>query len=282
VFHNGVLANETRYVRESYLPLQERDASGVTRSFVWGLHWGGGIAGLLEVAQAGASYSCIYDTKGNIVGLLDGAQNPAAAYTYDPFGNPIARAGTVNQPFRCSTMMFDEATGLAAFAYRYYAPALGRWLTRDPAGERQDPNLYAYVGNNPINWIDPLGMYQTGGASDPALNTIVCDGYGGVRVQYGNANGAGVSPCLQACIVAHEQFHANTAQKAAPNVCAGKGDGTQVLFSDAGEQRPDEVAASEAEINCLNRAKESTCKPCDKASADARITQMEGYRDSFK
>ena len=98
----------------------------------------------------------------------------------------------------------------------------------------------------------------------------------------GNANGPNVDPCLMSCIGTHEQFHAQTALKASPHVCQGKAAGTQVVYSDTAEQRPDEVAASEAEINCLNRAKESGCKDCNAASMDARVTQMEGYRDSFK
>ena len=37
-------------------------------------------------------------------------------------------------------------------------PHLGRWLTRDPLGEAGGVNLYAYVGNNPVNWVDPWGF----------------------------------------------------------------------------------------------------------------------------
>jgi hypothetical protein len=40
----------------------------------------------------------------------------------------------------------------------YYAPEQGRWLTRDPIGEEGGVNLYAYVGNAPVAFIDPLGL----------------------------------------------------------------------------------------------------------------------------
>ena len=42
--------------------------------------------------------------------------------------------------------------------FRNYLPYLGRWLTRDPLGEAGGLNLYAFVGNNPVNWVDPWGL----------------------------------------------------------------------------------------------------------------------------
>ena len=52
------------------------------------------------------------------------------------------------------------------YGFRYYSPAIGRWTTRDPLGEAGGLNLYAFVGNNPVNWVDPWGLqvqtYQVG------------------------------------------------------------------------------------------------------------------------
>ena len=51
----------------------------------------------------------------------------------------------------------DRGTGMNLALYRAYLPALARWLTRDPIGLIGGANLYAYVGNDPINEKDPLG-----------------------------------------------------------------------------------------------------------------------------
>jgi uncharacterized protein RhaS with RHS repeats len=47
-----------------------------------------------------------------------------------------------------------------------YCPEQGRWLSRDPIAESGGINLYGYVGNDPINWIDPLGLDATFTYSD--------------------------------------------------------------------------------------------------------------------
>jgi RHS repeat-associated protein len=57
-----------------------------------------------------------------------------------------------------STKPYDEGTGLSYYDYRFYAPTIGRWMTRDPLGEGGGINLYGFVGNNPMNLVDPFGL----------------------------------------------------------------------------------------------------------------------------
>jgi RHS repeat-associated protein len=157
---NGSLVeNETNYVRLGDLVLQERDANNaVIREYTWGPNQGGGIGGLLNLAQGGLNYSYLYDGKDNITSLIDGTQSVAAAYAYDPFGNLMARTGTLDQPYGFSTKPYDENTGLYYYGYRFYRPSIGRWISRDPIREQGGLNLYGFVQNNPVNRLDPLGL----------------------------------------------------------------------------------------------------------------------------
>jgi RHS repeat-associated protein len=58
-------------------------------------------------------------------------------------------------------MFWCAEAELALTRYRAYDPELGRWLSRDPLENAElsvGPNLYAYVNNNPISNVDPLGL----------------------------------------------------------------------------------------------------------------------------
>jgi RHS repeat-associated protein len=108
--------------------------------------------------QQGQDYSYLYDGKGNVTAVLDSSQNTVATYTYDEFGRVVSKSGTLDQPFQFSTKYYDQQTGLNYYGYRFYSPALGRWINRDPLGEEGGVNLYGFVGNNPVNKTDPLGL----------------------------------------------------------------------------------------------------------------------------
>jgi RHS repeat-associated protein len=64
----------------------------------------------------------------------------------------------VRQPIRFQGQWLDEESGFYYNRYRYYDPQQGRYVTQDPIGFSGGLNLYAYVGGNPLSYIDPLGL----------------------------------------------------------------------------------------------------------------------------
>ena len=141
---------------------------GSTRkhTYTWGTDNGtGGIGALIACRKIsnGKDHVYFYDGHGNVTQVMNQSGTIVAHYEYDAFGNLTKN---VNQdgsgfndenPFRFSTKFFNDETDHYYYGYRHYDPRDGRWLNRDPIGERGGANLYAFVGNNGMNWMDYLG-----------------------------------------------------------------------------------------------------------------------------
>lgn len=135
-------------------------------------------SGTLVALRTGAStYYYVFDGLGSVIALVNAATgNADRTYTYDSWGNITASTGTLVNPFRYAGGFHDTETGLTKFGTRYFDPAYGRWTQRDPlAGSIADPrtvNRYAYVGNNPLNFIDPSGTIFLLSALDIVATTV--------------------------------------------------------------------------------------------------------------
>jgi RHS repeat-associated protein len=99
----------------------------------------------------------ICDNTGAVVKLID----------YDSFGVLLSDSNsTFELPFGFAGGLEDQATGLVRFGFRDYEPATGRWMARDPIlfGGGQG-NLYVYVQNDPVDFVDPTGLICVGGSA---------------------------------------------------------------------------------------------------------------------
>jgi len=109
---------------------------------------------------------------------LRGANKASLAqYEFDPYGLYYAVSGA-ETPYKWGPYRLDTSNAMFYTPNRWYVPMQARWLTRDPLGMADGLNVYAYVGNHPIGFNDPLGLSVLSGVC-----TCVCSGIGGCGLQ---------------------------------------------------------------------------------------------------
>ncbi|HAS82554.1 MAG TPA: hypothetical protein DCS43_07765, partial [Verrucomicrobia bacterium] len=170
--------NQTQFVYDGWAMIREQSAT-TTNTYVYGLDLSGSmqgagtIGGILSADLNGTTAFYCYDANGNVTDLVDTNGNSVAHYEYGPFGGTITQTGSLadDNPFRFSSKYLDGEVNLYYYGYRFYSPETGRWVSRDPIGERGGWNIYAFPKNNPIDSWDLLGRDNpgSGGQNAPAL-----------------------------------------------------------------------------------------------------------------
>lgn len=113
---------------------------------------------------------------------------------FDAWGNKGTTNGTT--PTYGFTGREPDATGLTFYRARYYHPGIARFASRDPMGMVDAVSPYAYVGNNPINLIDPSGLFAL---TPEELQTMISGGsYFGLGSGRNSTDGISEYPLLAA------------------------------------------------------------------------------------
>jgi RHS repeat-associated protein len=146
------------------------DGANVVQEVIGGTNTANSLTGRIdEVFQrtdsAGAR-SFVTDALRNALALTDSTGAMQTQYTYGPFGNVTASGAATTNSFAFTGRGLD-ATGLYFYRARYYDPQLSRFISEDPIGFKGGINVYAYVGNNPISFVDPLGLDACGDPNGP-------------------------------------------------------------------------------------------------------------------
>lgn len=153
------------YYSRDWQVLEERNGSDVTaeRQFIWGRQHVDDLI-IRDYFNSANQRSRIYAISDSLNVSMAASDDGSVLerYYYTAFGVPEqGRAPAVVTPeleVRFHGYSWDESSGFYSVRYRSLTTAFGRWLSRDPIEERGGVNLYAFVGNNPINRWDRFGQ----------------------------------------------------------------------------------------------------------------------------
>jgi RHS repeat-associated protein len=235
------------YLYDNLRIVEEEDPAFATHAtYVYGNY----VDEILTMDRGGSAYYYHQNALWSVEAITDSGANPVERYSYDAYGLPSITDGSFNpiplnpwgtphsaigNPWTFTGRQLEEETGLYYFRARHYSPSKGRFLQRDPLDYRTpDSNLYAYVGDNPVNRIDPTG--QSGKVVDfgdtAGAGTIVPNVYNlptildvPRRGWFGRSTLINVENKWRGCAVAHPSF-----------TCTETADGTDVrrIFEDSG------------------------------------------------
>ncbi len=172
--YNGsayVALSTNRFVYDGWnMVAQLNGTPALQQSFMWGtdlsgtMQGAGGVGGLMALTdhlQFGTHFYG-YDGNGNVTTLVNADDGIVSGnYDYNAFGETLCIIGadTAVNPFRFSTKYIDQESGAFYYGFRYYNPAIGKWLSRDPMEEGGGLALTVIVNNDSIAKFDKLGLY---------------------------------------------------------------------------------------------------------------------------
>jgi len=152
----------TRFIYSGKQVIEEYEGDILMKSYIYGTM---GLDDVVKIRTNSNDYYYHKDILGSVVALTDDTGGVVEKYEYDAYGKTtvlnsngvVISASTVGNDFGYTGQRADSETGLYYYKARYYSPELGRFLNQDPIGYKDSMNLYAYVNDNPVNFVDPSG-----------------------------------------------------------------------------------------------------------------------------
>ena len=116
--------------------------------------------------DAGGTSTLLTDALGSTLALTDGSGTVQTSYTYDPFGATSVSGATSTNAAQFTGRENDGA-GLYYYRARFYSAELQRFTGEDPLGLTAGLNLFAYAGDAPTVFVDPLGLKPSPNPGQP-------------------------------------------------------------------------------------------------------------------
>jgi len=143
----------TTYVYDGYNKIQEVVGGTLTASYLNS----SGIDSALSRTAGGSTYSYLADADGSKVALTGSTGAIQTNYQYEPYGETAASGVTSTNDLQFAGRE-NDGSGLLYYRARYYSQNFKRFISEDPIEYSGGPNIYSYVGGNPISYVDPLGL----------------------------------------------------------------------------------------------------------------------------
>ncbi|MCH9609940.1 MAG: hypothetical protein S4CHLAM45_13340 [Chlamydiales bacterium] len=160
--HRRVLSNQTILMWDG-----THEIGSQSELRVLGEGLGSEIGAALFLEIKGKTYIPIHNTTGSLAVLINSKGRPQETYRYTAYGEELTTPKI--SPWRFASKRTDS-TKLVYFGRRYYSPSQGRFITPDPLGFTDGPNLYAYVHNSPMTNIDMHGLLTCKDVGNGILN----------------------------------------------------------------------------------------------------------------
>ena len=136
-----------------------------------GSDYGGGIGGVLYTIRTGSRSYNAYNSRGDVVSKTDDSAAITWQSTYEAFGTRTQEQGSTDDRQKANTKD-EDAWGALNEGQRYRDMEFGVFLTRDPAGFVDGPNVYTYVRQNPWTKFDPEGLEENKPHSDSLIKRV--------------------------------------------------------------------------------------------------------------
>jgi RHS repeat-associated protein len=159
------------YLYDGLSPVQEFTGGVSTAANMTGL----ALNEYFQRNDQSGSAGILTDALGSTLALTGPSGNVLAQYTYEPFGNASV-TGSRTTPYQF-TGQENDGTGLYFYRARYYNPTFSRFISEDPVGLAGGINPYAYAHNDPLNLVDPLGLFTPDVHYQLAHDAAIAAGY---------------------------------------------------------------------------------------------------------